>query len=478
MSFRYASLLSVTALTALPAFAAPATKPVVASPNTVVALKLLPASLSLAHRRDARRVLVLGTTKSGATVDLTEKAKFEFPGGLVERTSDGYLSPMKVGNGVAVVRFNSLCTKLPVSVKTLNAPPVSFVRDIEPILAKSGCNAGTCHGAAKGRNGFRLSLRGYDPDFDYHALVDDVSGRRFNRAAPDQSLMLLKPIQEVPHQGGLVWDKNSQSYRMIKQWVAEGVTSDVQKTARVSSLEVLPKNPTLALPGMQQNLIVVAHYPDGSSRDVTRQARFTSSVAETATVTDLGQVTAVRRGETGVLVSYEGQFATDEFTILGDRTGYKWAAQPQANYVDELIDAKLQRIKSAPAPVCEDADFLRRVYLDLTGLLPTPEASRAYLEDTRASSVKRDELIEKLLHSPDFDDHWTYKLADLLQVNRKYLGDKGVQAFRAWIHDSVAQNKPYNKLVHELLTSTGGNYENPASSYQRIIRDTSTATKT
>jgi uncharacterized protein DUF1553/uncharacterized protein DUF1549 len=307
--------------------------------------------------------------------------------------------------------------------------------------------------------------------------VDEVGARRFNRVAPEQSLMLLKPIQEVAHQGGLVFDKGSRYYHIIRQWIAEGAKSDVGVATRVSRLEVLPKNPTLPLRGMKQSLVVIAHYPDGSTRDVTRDGRYSSSVPEVAEVTDSGLVTSVRRGESAVLVAYEGQFATNEFTVLGDRTGWKWAAQPQLNYVDELIDAKLKRIKSNPAPLCSDADFVRRVYVDLTGLAPSPEAARAFLEDRRPSQVKRNELIERLLESPEFDDYWTYKFADLLQVNRKFMGDKGMQAFRAWIHDSIAQNKPYDQMARELLTASGSSHENPAANYLRVIRDTSTATE-
>jgi hypothetical protein len=469
------TLLTGASSQAAPAKAAPV-KPD-AGGTAIVSLQLQPASLSFDNKRDTRRVLVLGVRKDGYTVDLTSTAVLNPGGGLVQAAGDGYLSPLKVGKGTVAVAAGGKTASLPVTVKSVATPPVSFVRDVEPLLNKAGCNQGTCHGAAKGKNGFKLSLRGYDPDWDYHSLVDDVSARRFNRAAPEQSLMLLKPIQEVPHQGGVVFDKNSRFYSLIKQWITEGVKSDVGATARVSRLEVLPRNPTLALPGMKQNMVVIAHYPDGSTRDVTREARYASSMQEITEVSDTGAVTSIRRGESALLVSYEGQFATNEFTVLGDRTGWKWAAQPQNNYIDRLVDVKLQRVKAQPAPLCTDGEFLRRAYLDLTGLLPTSEAARAFLDDPRPSEAKRAELTDKLLQSPEFDDHWTYKFADLLQVNRKFLGDRGVQAFRGWIHDSFARNKPYDQFARELLTASGGSYDNPASNYLRIIRDTSTATE-
>jgi len=443
----------------------------------IVSLKLEPASLAFDGKRDLRKVLVSGITKEGYAVDLTPVASLKPAGGLVQVGADGYMAPQKVGQGFVTVTAAGKSTRLPIQVRKLTDPPVSFVRDVQPVLAKTGCNQGTCHGAQAGKNGFKLSLRGYDPEFDYHALVDEMSGRRFNRADPAQSLMLLKPIQEVPHRGGLVFEKGSRFYNVLKRWIAEGVKSDVGSATRVSRLEVLPKNPTFALPGMKQSLLVIAHYPDGSTRDVSREARFSSSLPEVAEVSDAGVVTSVRRGESPVLVSYEGQFFTNEFTVLGDRTGWKWAAQPQFNFVDKLVDAKLQKVKALPAPLASDQDFVRRVHLDLVGLPPTPEAARAFLTDPRPSRVKRDALIEDLLKSPEFDDHWTYKWADLLQVNRKYMGDKGVQAFRNWIHDSIAQNKPYDQFVKELMTATGASSSTPATNYFRVSRDTSVATE-
>lgn len=442
----------------------------------IVSLKLLPGSLTFSDRRDVRRVLVQGVTKSGDLVDLTDSARLQPVGGLVRAEPNSYLSPIKTGSGTVQVTAAGKTTQLPVFVKSVAAPPVSFLRDVEPILRKAGCNQGTCHGAAKGKNGFMLSLRGYDPEFDYHALVDEVAGRRVNSADPDQSLMLLKPVQQVPHQGGFVFAKNSRYYGLIRQWISEGAKSDIEGS-RVARLEVLPKNPTMPLPGLKQNLVVVAYYPDGTSRDVTRDAVFTSSVPEVAEITDKGTVSSIRRGESAVQVAYEGQYFTNEFTILGDRAGWKWTAQPQQNYIDKLVDQKLQRVKAVPAPLCTDADFLRRTYLDLTGLLPSSSAARAFLEDPKPSAVKRAALIERLLQSPEFDDQWTYRFADLLQVNSKFLGPKGVQAFRGWIHDSIALNKPYDQMVRELLTTSGSSYENPAANYQRIIRESSTATE-
>jgi hypothetical protein len=440
----------------------------------VVELRVQPSALVLENRRDARRVLVSGRTKEGRWIDLSPVATLTSMGGVTV-DKDGYIAPVKAGAARVVVAAGGQKTVLPVTVKSVAAPPVSFVREIMPIMSRTSCNAGTCHGSAKGKNGFKLSLRGYDPEFDHAALINDVAGRRFNRSDPDQSLMLLKPTQGAPHQGGLVFEVGSLPYNLIRQWIAEGVQLD--KAKRVQSLEVLPAAPQLDLPGMAQQLLVIAHYPDGATRDVTRDAVFTSSVPEVATVTPEGLVTAVRRGEAAILVRYEGTYGTDPLLVMGDRADYRWVQQPEYNPIDRLVDQKLQRIKVLPSGLCGEDEFLRRVYLDLVGMPPSPEQTRAFLADKQPSRAKREAMIERLLASPEFVDHWTHKWADLLQCNRKYLGEKGAWAYQRWIHQAVAQNMPYDRFVRTLLTGTGNSFENPAASYYRVARETTTATE-
>ena len=244
----------------------------------------------------------------------------------VKLHEDGYIFPAAVGNTKIVITLKGITIELPISVKSVDAPPVSFVRDVMPVLSHAGCNNGTCHGSAKGKNGFKLSLRGYDPDFDYELLIEDISGRRFNRAFPEQSLMLLKPTSEVPHKGGQVIVPESRDYNLIHQWISEGVVSDVETTHRVERLEVFPDSAELSMPGTKQQLIVIAHYPDGTTRDVTREAKFTSSMNEVAKVTDDGVVTAERRGETAILTRYEGAYSTNGIIVMGigvDMNGLK-----------------------------------------------------------------------------------------------------------------------------------------------------------
>ena len=436
----------------------------------VTALKVHPESLTLEHARDGRRIMVSGQTKDGKWVDVTTWAELK-PSTGIKIHEDNYIFPEEVGSSSITVSVKNITAELPVTVKSIDAPPVSFVRDVMPVLSHAGCNNGTCHGGAKGKNGFKLSLRGYDPDFDYELLIEDITGRRFNRAFPEQSLMLLKPTSEVPHKGGQVIKPDSRDYKLIHQWISEGVVSDVGKTERVERLEVLPDSAELSMPGYKQQMLVIAHYADGSTRDVTREAKFTSSLNDVAKVTDDGVVTAERRGETAILTRYEGAYSTNGIIVMGDRSGFEWTETPVYNYIDTHVHNKLKRLKILPAELCTDEEFVRRIYFDMTGLPPTPEQVRNFLMDITASKEKREKLIDSLVDTTEYVDHWTHKWGDLLQSNRKFLGERGMWLFQQWLQDEIAENRPYNEFVYDLITATGSAYSNPAASYFRVSRE-------
>jgi len=358
------------------------------------------------------------------------------------------------------------------SVTALSAQPaVTFLRDVAPVLNKAGCTSGPCHGAAKGKNGFKLSLRGYDPQFDYEALLYDLSGRRFNRAEPGRSLMLAKPTQQVPHGGGLRFEKDSDYYKVIYNWIAQGVPYGDAEKDTVAAIEVEPKEIAMPKPGDTAQVKVIARFKDGQSRDVTREATVESNVPDVAKVDAAAKVSGERIGEATMLVRYQGKYGTIPVTILNPKPGFAWKPLPQFNYIDTHIDAKLQKLKIQASPLADDATFLRRVTLDLTGQLPTPDEVRAFLADATPQKTKRSKLIDKLIARPAYTDYWTIKWGDLLQSSRKYLGEKGTFAFREWIRDSIASNKPYDKMVRELLTSRGSSYEDPAANFYRVTRE-------
>ena len=359
-----------------------------------------------------------------------------------------------------------------VSAAALSAQPaVNFLRDVAPVLNKAGCTSGPCHGAAKGKNGFKLSLRGYDPQFDYEALLYDLAGRRFNRADPGRSLMLAKPTQQLAHGGGLRFEKDSDYYKTIYNWIAQGVPFGDPAKDTVAAIEVEPKEIAMPKPGETAQVRVLARFVDGQSRDVTKEATIESNVPDVAKVDAQAKVSGERTGEATMLVRYQGKYGTIPVTILNPKPGFVWKALPQHNYIDTHIDAKLQKLKIQPSGLTDDATFLRRVTLDLTGQLPTPDEVRGFLADTTPTKLKRSKWIDKLIARPAYTDYWTIKWGDLLQSSRKYLGEKGTFAFREWIRDSIATNKPYDKMARELLTSRGSSYEDPAGNYFRATRE-------
>jgi hypothetical protein len=446
----------------------------------IAKLEIEPPRLVLNGARDSRRVLVTGVTADGQRFDLTRQASFESGGTQVEVAPDGFFTPKSDGVVPITVQACGQTATFEVTVaQAASDPPISFLRDVMPILTKAGCNAGTCHGAAKGRNGFRLSLRGYDPDFDYHALVDDLAGRRFNRADPAQSLMVLKPTGGVPHQGGFLFESDSKYAKTLERWIAEGVRNDATTQTQVERLEVLPATIALDLPGRTQQVIAIAHYADGSTRDVTREANYTSSMTDVATTTQDGYVNGVRRGEASLILRYEGAVGTVAIIVMGDRAGYQWQPTPEFNFIDSLVYQKLKAIKVLPAELCTDAEFIRRLYLDLTGQTPPPEKVRAFLADKSDNKAKRDQLVDELVGSQAYVDHWTHKWCDLLQVNRKFLGEKGMWAFHSWVRQAIAENRPYDQFVRELLTGAGDPDETAtaAANFLRVNEDSKQATE-
>ena len=385
----------------------------------------------------------------------------------------GIVRPTKDGKGAITISLGTQSTTIPLAVPRAAWRGVKFkpdyVRDVTPIIAKAGCTAGTCHGAKEGKNGFKLSLRGYDPMYDVTAFTEELWSRRANVASPAHSLMLLKSSGAVPHEGGQVTVPGELYYETIKAWIASGAKIN-ENTARVQNIELFPKNPVVQALGSRQQFRVLATYADGVQRDVTAEAFVDSGNTEVAEADKQALITTLRRGEAPVLARFEGGYTATTMTVMGDRTGFAWVEPPKFNKIDELVAAKWQRMKILPSGLCSDTDFVRRLYFDLTGLPPHAEDVRAFTADTRDTKIKRDELIEKLIGSDAFVEYWTNKWCDMLQVNSKFLGVEGAQLFRTWIRKQVMANTPYDKFVHEVLTASGSNKANPPASYFKILR--------
>lgn len=433
-------------------------------------LRLEPASLTLASARDSRKVLVLGVRPDGSVVDVTSEAHWTLPTNGVSQGADRYFTAGAPGEFSAQAEVGTLRASLPIKVSGIEVPAVDFVRDVEPILSRAGCSAGTCHGSAKGKNGFKLSLRGYDPEFDYQALIDDLSGRRFNRVNVDESLLLQKPLGEVPHEGRQAIQPGSRYHQVLRDWITQGAGMEAPAKHRPTRLEVLPASVDIDLPGRVQEFVILASYPDGTTRDVTREAMLSSNNEEIALVKD-GTLTALRRGEMAVLVRYEGLYSSREVAVMGDRSGFTFQPMPEFNYVDRHLNAKFARMKLNPSELCTDAEFIRRVFLDLTGQPPTADRVRAFLAEATESKRKRELLIDELMGSPAFADFWANKFADLLQCNSENLGQKGVWVFRNWIRSQLVANRPYDQFVRDLILAQGSTFDQPAGNYLRALRD-------
>jgi Protein of unknown function (DUF1549)/Protein of unknown function (DUF1553) len=438
----------------------------------VVSLDVTPAAVKLAHSRDYSQIIVTARLADGATADVTRFAKFAADG--ISVTQNGIVSPHEKRNGAGrmAAEFGGKRVEIPwVVTGAETAPPVDFIRDVNPVMTKLGCNSGTCHGAKDGKLGFKLSLRGYDPLYDVRSLKDDLAGRRLNVASPDDSLMLLKSTAGVPHEGGQRTKMGEKYYEIMRAWIADGAKLDVA-VPRVTGIEVSPVNPVVQEPGSRQQFRVIAKFADGKTRDVTQEAFIESGNGDVAGVVPEvnGLVKTLRRGEAPVLARYEGAYAATTVTVMGDRTGFVWQEPETWGRIDELVAAKWQRMKILPSGLCTDADFIRRVHLDLTGLPPGPEETRAFIADAAPAREKREALVNKLIGSPDFVEHWTNKWADMLQVNSKFLGG-GVKGLHEWIRKEVAANTPYDEFVRKVITAAGSNKDNPPASYWKILRE-------
>ncbi len=441
----------------------------------VVSIDVQPSAIAIDKPVDYVQMIVSAKLDTGDVIDITRMGNWKVLGGVGHVSSHGLFTPTKNGNGkligeLAGQRVETNITVAGIGTKDGSAYTPDFVRDVNPVLSRLGCNAGTCHGAQDGKAGFKLSLRGYDAIGDVRAFTDDHASRRVNVASPDDSLMLMKATGAVPHEGGQLIKPGSRYYNIIRNWIASGAKLN-PSSAKVASIDVLPKNPVLQREGDRQTVRVVATYTDGSKRDVTKEAFVTSGDTEIAAVSKDGIMVALRRGESPVLVRYEGAYAATTLTVMGDRTGFSWQQPEVWSKIDELVADKWQRMKIQPSELCTDSEFIRRVYLDLTGLPPTAEQVKAFLADQTPTRQRRDALIDQLVGSKEYIEHWTNKWADLLQVNRKFLGPQGAAAFRNWIRNEVANNTPYDDFARKILTADGSNKDNPAASYYKILRD-------
>ncbi len=340
---------------------------------------------------------------------------------------------------------------------------VSFRNQVMPVLSKAGCNLGACHGAAAGKGRLALSLRGEDPLQDHAVLT-----KTFLRPGePARSAMLRKATAGVPHEGGKRFAEGSASHQVLAQWIREGAPLEVAEEPQLVRIEVAPQERVLFAPETTARISVAAHFSDGSSKDVTDWAIYEPSTLDVA-VDARGLVTSLRPGETTVAVRYLGMQAPVRLAFVPQRPSFVWNDPPANNFIDSALLKKWRTLRLAPSGLCDDATFVRRAWLDLTGSIPPADEARAFVADR--DPAKRGRLIDRLLESPEFADYWALKWADLLRVEEKVLDRKGVAAFHGWIRQSIAENKPVDQFAREILTALGSTYSVAPANYYRALR--------
>jgi hypothetical protein len=425
--------------------------------------------VNLSTTRDRQSIVVQATYDDGITRDVTAEAKLE-PGkpALLDRKEPGALFvPKADGETNLKVSFGDKMVSVPVRISQATVEtPLSFRLDVMPIFMRAGCNTGSCHGAARGKDGFRLSLFGFDPDGDHFRLTREMVGRRINRAIPADSTLLEKATGSVTHTGGQRFDPTSELYQTLHRWIEAGAPNDdVSKLPKVVGVDLYPKRGVLDGKGSTQQMTLRARYSDGTDRDVTSLAVFLTNNEVSANVSPDGLVTAGDRGEAFVMARFETHTVGSQFIVLPQGLQFKYPDEPEGNWIDTLVEAKLRTLRIAPSELCDDDTFVRRVYLDVIGLPPTLEEYERFSGST--DPAKRARLIDELLERKEFSELWVNKWAEMLQIRTipNFISQKGMFLYYNWLVEKMSKNTPMDQFVQELLGASGGTFKNPATNF-------------
>ncbi len=418
-----------------------------------------PPSLKLVGSDSSIQVAVNGLSASGRHFDLGAETTFSIQGELnspvAQVNSKGRVTPLQNGKAPLQIVFRGKTMQVPVEVSGFaENQPIHFTNDIVPVLTKFGCNAGGCHGKLSGQNGFRLSLLGFDPELDYMTLVQEGRGRRISPSAPERSPLLLKATGAVGHGGGRKIDPDSDEFKLLCRWIAMGSPWGAATDPTLSSIQVAPNDRILNRFARQQ-LRVVATYSDGAQKDITRRVQFESNQAEIASVDNDGLVrTHAQTGEAAIMARYQGQVVVFRASVPMEKAPDSYAFQPKT-LVDEPILKQWRRMNLAPSPRASDEEWLRRVYLDLTGTLPSPADIASF--KANASPGKDADLVDKLLDSEEYAALFAQKWADILRVKRGNQPERarGTFLFYDWIRTAMREDKPYDQFVREIVTALG-----------------------
>jgi len=436
-----------------------------------VSIAVFPPDVNMQSALGKQRIIVQASYADGITRDVTAQAKVTISDPKIAKIVNLEVLPVGDGKCSIAVEFEGKTTQIPVDVKdAIKDRPISFKLDVMPIFLRNGCNQGGCHGAARGKDGFRLSLFGFDPDGDHYRLTRELNGRRINLAIPEESLLVEKSIGKVPHTGGQKFAVGEQYYNDLVRWVDAGGPQDPAGIATPVSVDLFPKTALLDGKGSTQQLIVRAKYSDGSERDVTSLALFLSSNDSSGKVSPNGLVTAGDRGEAFVMARFSTFTVGVPFIVLPKDLKFSFPTTPEKNYIDTLVNAKLKNLRIAPSATCSDEVFLRRIFIDLTGMLPSVEEYKTFMANKSAD--KREQLVKDLMERKEFSELWVLKWAELLQIrSSNQVSYKATLLYYNWLQDRIARNVPLNQWVQELLGANGGTFNNPVTNYYQNETD-------
>ncbi|MGV3724783.1 MAG: DUF1549 and DUF1553 domain-containing protein, partial [Actinomycetota bacterium] len=434
------------------------------SQPTVASIVLLPASIQLNGPAASQRLSVTAVFSDGSRQDVTARAALTTSAakvaGLALTPAFAEVQARGDGKGSVTAVYQGKSARPPVAVVNVAQPAsYSFRNDVVPVLARLGCSSGSCHGANSGKGGFRLSLRGYAPELDFLWITRQLGGRRISRENPEQSLLLRKPLMLVAHGGGKALEKHSREYYTLLGWLRQGAPGVDEKDPKLVSLTTVPGDQVFRR-GQKQRVLIQAKYSDGSVRDVTSRAVFGSNDAGIASVSPDGEVVATAPGATAVQAKYADQLAVVRVTVPFPQKVNPAAFQQQQNFVDAAVYAKLRELNLEPSPRCSDEEFLRRVYVDAIGTLPTADEARRFLDS--ADPNKRDALIDEVLARPEYGSIWALKLCDLSMVRKEHMQRKYTVAINQWLTEQFQNNRPWDQIVKALVTASGPRSENPA----------------
>jgi hypothetical protein len=433
-------------------------------------IEILPARIFLSTTEARQRLVIQEVDGGKYQAQVTGEIELVSSDPGVARIEQGVVIPVKDGTVTITARLGDQQATAKVTVTGQQEPfEWSFRNHVESVLSKSGCNSGACHGAKAGQNGFRLTLFGFDLQADYSYLTKQARGRRVVPSDPGRSLMLTKPTGALPHRGGVRLEVNGPEYRVLAEWIAAGTPGPSDQDAIVERVEVLPEYSSQQ-PGNRQQLVVLAYFNDGHVEDVTRWAKYTTVNRSVATVGKHGEVEVVGPGEGAVKVWYLNLNQLAFLTVPYDNQldPGLFEQERRNNFIDEHVLGKLQALNIPPSPITDDATFIRRVYLDTIGMIPTSEQVKQFLENSRPSDEKRVALVDDLLARPEYVDYWAYKWSDLLLANGKTLGADAARTYYDWIRERVQENTPWDEFVRMLVTANGSTSENGAANFYSL----------